>query len=173
MFNILINLSKISINNFTDPPTCVKWEAKSPITTWDLHFLNFAWSSGMKKTTSNIPESQDVSANETVDTPKLSDLTEPLVSARLRNPKRPDPISHVFAILPDADKESLLCHACETLASLNVMSTDLACDLEGSRRNVALAIQQLATLAELLVNRALDLLELPEGSRETPTPSHH
>jgi hypothetical protein len=36
------------------------------------------------------------------------------------------------------------------------MSTDLACDLESSRRNIALAIQQLAVLAQLLVNRALD-----------------
>ncbi|MEB0224882.1 DUF6124 family protein [Pseudomonas sp. 10S4] len=127
----------------------------------------------MKKIPPTLSDSQNPSSDDNVDTPKLSDITEPLVSARLRNPKRPDPISHVFAILPDADKESLLCHACETLASLNVMSTDLACDLEGSHRNVALAIQQLATLAELLVNRALDLVELPEGSRETPTPSHH
>jgi hypothetical protein len=33
--------------------------------------------------------------------------------------------------------------------------------LEGSRRNVALAIQQLAVLGELLVNRVLDNLEQP------------
>jgi hypothetical protein len=36
------------------------------------------------------------------------------------------------------------------------MSTDLACDLESSPRNIALAIQQLAMLAQLLVIRALD-----------------
>ena len=34
-------------------------------------------------------------------------------------------------------------------------------ELEGSRRNVALAIQQLAVLGELLVNRVLDNLEQP------------
>ncbi|NUT76260.1 hypothetical protein HNO86_14550 [Pseudomonas sp. C1C7] len=120
----------------------------------------------MKKTTSNTQKSPDPSASETTDTTdttKRSDITEPLVSARLRNPNRPDPVSHVFTIIPDIDTESLLCHACETLASLNVMATDLACELEGSRRNVMLAIQQLAVLGELLVNRALDNIDPPTG----------
>jgi len=39
----------------------------------------------------------------------------------------------------------LLCHACETLASLNVLITDLACDLQSSKR--------------LLVNQALDNID--------------
>ncbi|MCW8278606.1 hypothetical protein IMF27_26245 [Pseudomonas sp. PCH199] len=120
----------------------------------------------MKKTTPNSPQSPDPSAFESIDIPKLSDITEPLVSARLRNPKRPDPLTDVFTIVPNIDTESLLCHACETLASLNVMSTDLACELESSRRNVALAIQQLAVLAGLLVNRALDNLDPPGGLPE-------
>ena len=96
----------------------------------------------------------------------LSKATERTVSARLRNPKRPDPISHVFTLLPDIDTPTLLAHACETLASLSVMTTDLACELEGSRRNVALAIQQLSVLAELLVNRALDNLDPTDGLPE-------
>jgi hypothetical protein len=121
----------------------------------------------MKKTSPNASQSPDPSAFEPIDISKLSDITEPLVSARLRNPKRPDPVSHVFTIIPDIDTESLLCHACETLASLNVMATDLACEVEGSRRNVMLAIQQLAVLGELLVNRALDNLDPPGG--ETPS----
>ncbi|RON58957.1 DUF6124 family protein [Pseudomonas frederiksbergensis] len=126
----------------------------------------------MKKIPPAPPESAKPSRADDIDLSKLSDITEPLVSARLRNPNRPDPVSHVFTILPNVDKETLLCHASETLASLNVMSTDLAGDLESSRRNVALAIQQLAAMAELLVNRALDLLELPDGSRGTPPTSN-
>lgn len=122
----------------------------------------------MKSKGPNDTESSNSSNSETIDLSKLSEITEPLVSARLRNPNRPDPISHVFTILPTADKETLLCHACETLASLNVMSTDLADELESSRRNVALAIQQLVAMAELLVNRALDLLELPKELRDPP-----
>jgi hypothetical protein len=105
------------------------------------------------------PSPQNSSPDTTTETPDLSNLsktTEPAISARLRNPNHLDPVSHVFTLRPDIDTPSLLTHASETLASLNVMSTDLACDLESSRRNIALAIQQLAVLAQLLVNRALD-----------------
>ncbi|MFS2197409.1 DUF6124 family protein [Pseudomonas sp. Pseusp3] len=110
----------------------------------------------MKK---HSPIPQDSTSDPTTKTPDLSNLsntTEPAISARLRNPNHLDPISHVFTLRPNIDTPSLLTHASETLASLNVMSTDLACDLESSRRNIALAIQQLAVLAQLLVNRALD-----------------
>ena len=122
----------------------------------------------MKKTFPKSPQTPDA---ESIDISKLSDITEPPISARLRNPNRPDPVSHVFTIIPNIDTESLLCHACETLASLNVMATDLACELEGSRRNVTLAIQQLAVLGELLVNRALDNLDPPGGLPEPPSSS--
>jgi hypothetical protein len=122
----------------------------------------------MKKTSPKSPQTPDA---ESIDISKLSDITEPPISARLRNPNRPDPVSHVFTIIPNIDTESLLCHACETLASLNVMATDLACELEGSRRNVSLAIQQLAVLGELLVNRALDNLDPPGGLPEPPSSS--
>jgi len=122
----------------------------------------------MKKHSPNPPDS----ATESPDLSDLSRAIERTISTRLRNPNHPSPISHIFTILPDADTPTLLAHACETLASLNVMSTDLACDLEGSHRNVALAIQQLAVLGELLVNRALDNLDPPEGVSEAPSASH-
>jgi len=120
----------------------------------------------MKKNKPTSPESADFSS---ADLSKLSETTERTVSARLRNPNRPDPVSHVFSINPNVDTESLLCHATETLASLNVMTTDLACELEGSRRNEALAIQQLVVLAELMVNRALDILDPPCGLSMAPS----
>ncbi|MGW8464340.1 DUF6124 family protein [Pseudomonas sp. CLCA07] len=123
----------------------------------------------MKKNKPTSQESADLSSD---DLSKLSETTERTVSARLRNPNRPDPVSHVFSINPNVDTESLLCHATETLASLNVMTTDLACELEGSRRNEALAIQQLVVLAELMVNRALDILDPPCGLSMAPSSSH-
>jgi len=107
----------------------------------------------LKKNSPNPPGSPADSTEDPID---LSNLSKTTISARLRNPNHLDPVSHVFTIRPDIDTPSLLTHASETLASLNVMSTDLACDLESSRRNIALAIQQLAVLAQLLVNRALD-----------------
>jgi len=123
----------------------------------------------MKKHSPNPPDS----AKESPDLSDLSKATERTISARLRNPNHPDPISHVFTLLPAVDTPTLLAQACETLASLNVMTTDLACDLEGSRRNVALAIQQLAVLGELLVNRALDNLDPPNGVSEVSSARHH
>jgi len=48
------------------------------------------------------------------------------------------------------------------------MSTDLADEMDGSRRNIALAMQQLSVLCELLVNRALDELD---ASQELSTAS--
>ena len=122
----------------------------------------------MKKITPNPPET-----STDTDPLDLSETTERTVSARLRNPGHADPISHVFTITPDVDSTTLLCHACETLASLNVLITDLACKLEGSKRNVALSIQQLAVIAELLVNQALDNVDPPEGAPVFHPPVRH
>ncbi|MCP1441762.1 hypothetical protein J3D54_000894 [Pseudomonas sp. GGS8] len=71
---------------------------------------------------------------------------------------------------PTSPPPTLLGHTSETLASLNVMTTDLADQLEGSHRNVALAMQQLAVLAEMLINRALDNLDSPVSA---VTPARH
>ncbi|MVV50584.1 hypothetical protein EJA72_20440 [Pseudomonas sp. PB120] len=120
----------------------------------------------MKKVT---PNSLVAPNHSTVDKTKPSKATEQLVSIPLRNHSRPEPVSHFFAVVPDIDTESMLCHASETLASLSVMATDLARELEGPRRHVILAIQQLSALGELLVNRALDTLEPPRGPSDVPS----
>ncbi|SED90089.1 hypothetical protein SAMN04515675_3054 [Pseudomonas costantinii] len=44
----------------------------------------------------------------------------------------------------------------ETLSSLNAMTCNLAFDLECSQRSMLLAIQQMAELGQLLVDRALE-----------------
>ena len=120
----------------------------------------------MKKATSIATEPSDLPAGDTADSSTPSKVTEQLVSVPLRNPICPEPVSHFFAVVPDVGTESLLCQASETLASLSVMATDLARELEGPRRHVILAIQQLSALGELLVNRALDNLEPPRGLSE-------
>jgi hypothetical protein len=123
----------------------------------------------MKKSSPIATEPSGLSAGATVDSSNHSKVTEQLVSVPLRNHTRPEPVSHFFAVIPDVDTESLLCHASETLASLSVMATDLSRELEGPRRHVILAIQQLSALGELLVNRALDNLEPPRGASEVPS----
>ncbi|XCY73749.1 DUF6124 family protein [Pseudomonas sp. CBR-F] len=64
----------------------------------------------------------------------------------------------IFCIAQNIDPETLLVQACETLASLNAITTDLAFEFDGAFRHKLLATQQLSVLGELLVTRALDIL---------------
>ncbi|MDR6960888.1 hypothetical protein J2W43_004899 [Pseudomonas brassicacearum] len=70
--------------------------------------------------------------------------------------KKKKPSGQLFAVVDGVDTESLLANLSETLASADAMVSDLAFDLEGSRRHVALGIQQLIELGALLTNRVLD-----------------
>jgi hypothetical protein len=73
------------------------------------------------------------------------------------------PNTPMFAISPGIDTESLLAHACESLASARVMASDFAGYLEGPQRNTLLGLAQLIMLGELAVNRALDNID-PQSS---------
>lgn len=112
----------------------------------------------MKKITLHLVEKPATSESEILDPTQPPQATERAVSARRRNPNR-----NIFSVRPDVDTTTLLAHACETLASLNVMTLDFANRLEGSQHNVALALHQLTVLTELLVNRARDNID-PNGS---------
>ncbi|MFI8648123.1 DUF6124 family protein [Pseudomonas iridis] len=77
-------------------------------------------------------------------------------------PNPPKPINHpstIFTVLPEVDSETLLAHAYETLASANIMATELAFTLSGPTCSHLLGIQQMISLAELSVNRVLDQVD--------------
>lgn len=103
----------------------------------------------MFKVTPNPPD-----ANDSTETDPLTPPPKPAMAER-----RPNPI---FTIAPDVNNETLLVHACETLASASVMASELAFILEGPKCNLALGIQQMIALAELSVNRVLDQVD-PQG----------
>ena len=65
----------------------------------------------------------------------------------------------LYLIASNIDAECLLANLSETLASANAMVSDLAFDLEGSRRHIALGILQMIELSQLLANRALDVVD--------------
>ena len=67
--------------------------------------------------------------------------------------------STMFMVCPNVDTESLLAHACESLASANAAASNFANELGGLQRNTVLGIQQIIMLAELAVNRALDRVD--------------
>ena len=116
----------------------------------------------MFKPTPNPPEADDASPYENPHTKKFHEaadraldyyLNTENIKASSRTP------STMFVINPDFDAETLLVHACESLASANVMAGDLAGTLEGPSRNALLGIVQIIMLGELAVNRALDRLD--------------
>ena len=70
----------------------------------------------------------------------------------------------MFQVAPGQDNESLLVHACESLAQANIMSSDIAAYVDLPQRRTILAIQQIIMLAELAVNRVLDNHEIPQSA---------
>ncbi|WP_367371774.1 DUF6124 family protein [Pseudomonas lini] len=117
----------------------------------------------MFKITPNPPETDDdVSPYESIDSKKLHDAAERALDHYLKPPKEPAAArkpSKMFIVAPDMDTESLLAHACESLASASVMLSDFANLLEIPHRNTILGIQQNIMLGELAVNRALDNID--------------
>ncbi|KJZ45009.1 DUF6124 family protein [Pseudomonas fluorescens] len=120
----------------------------------------------MFKITPNPPEADDVSPDETLDPKKLNEAADRTLDFYL------NPAAHIkatprtpgtmFIVNPALDTETLLAHACESLASANVMAMDLVDHLEGASRNSLLGIAQIIMLGELAVNRALDNID-PQG----------
>ncbi|MBC3348690.1 hypothetical protein HU811_18790 [Pseudomonas sp. SWRI196] len=108
----------------------------------------------MFKPTPNPPDTDPT----TVNSKKFDQAADRALDFYLKpKPTKPEPApNQVFTVVNGIDTEALLANLSETLASANAMVSDLAFDLEGSRRHVALGIQQLIELGGLLANRALD-----------------
>ncbi|SFW83042.1 MULTISPECIES: DUF6124 family protein [Pseudomonas] len=115
----------------------------------------------MVKITPNPPRAEDLSAYTTLDTKKLREAADRALNIHLSStPAKPDTQDgQVFTVVPELNTESVLTSLSETLASADALVSALGFELEGSRRHVALGIQQLIELAGLLANRALDDLE--------------
>ncbi|OAB52671.1 DUF6124 family protein [Pseudomonas thivervalensis] len=94
---------------------------------------------------SQIPPILDEAAKRAID-----HYLDPKPQSKKKKP------SGLFTVVDGVDTESLLANLSETLASADAMVSDLAFDLKGSRRHVALGIQQLIELGALLANRMLD-----------------
>lgn len=103
----------------------------------------------MSKPTSNSPETDPAISSDRI--PSAADIRA-----------TPRKLCTMFIVNPELDIESLLAHACESLASANVMTLDLADRTEGTSRNTLLGIAQVIMLGELAVNRALDRIDSPE-----------
>jgi hypothetical protein len=117
----------------------------------------------MFKVTPNPPDTDPVTSNAQ----KLKEAADRALNFYLNPGALSDPIpprkpSTIFLIDPKVDNETLLVHACESLASASVLASDFANLMTGPHRHTVLALQQIIMLGELAVNRVLDNLN-PAG----------
>lgn len=119
----------------------------------------------MFKVTPNPPDTDPASPYESPDSKQFHEAAERALDHDLNpgahimaTPRKP---SSMFIVNPELSTETLLVHACESLASANVMANDLVDHLQGTSRHALLGIAQVIMLGELAVSRALDRLDPP------------
>ena len=112
----------------------------------------------MFKATPNPPET-DTDSQASLDAEKMKEAADRALSHYFPSPHEKPAKRRklrLFSVSPDIDTEALLANASEDLLSISAIAADLADDVEGSRRSVALALSRLADGVQLLVERVLD-----------------
>ncbi|ANF88143.1 DUF6124 family protein [Pseudomonas sp. M5A4_2d] len=69
---------------------------------------------------------------------------------------------HIFTVLPNLNSETLLANASQDLASVQALAGNLAFDIDGPQRDAVLGIHRMLEGIQLMVDRVLDLVEVPE-----------
>ena len=118
----------------------------------------------MFKVTPNPPDTDPTSPHENPDSNALNEAPQQTLDhpSPPTEPKPPKRNGQLFAVCPGINTEALLANASEDLLSISAIANDLADDVDGSRRSLALALSRLADGVYLLVERALDHLNEPE-----------
>ncbi|MGF6671320.1 DUF6124 family protein [Pseudomonas monsensis] len=115
----------------------------------------------MIKPTPNPPENPDVSPYETLESKKFHEAAERALDHHFKPPTEPHTKREtgLFSLSPGTDAEALMANASEDLLSISVIACDLADDLPGSRRSVALALSRMADGVRLMVEGMLDHID--------------
>ncbi|TVT89124.1 DUF6124 family protein [Pseudomonas sp. RGB] len=77
-------------------------------------------------------------------------------------PSDSQPTDQIFTILPNLNSETLLANAPPDLASVQALAGNLAFDIDGPQRDAVLGIHRMLEGIQLMVDRVLDLAEVPE-----------
>jgi hypothetical protein len=77
-------------------------------------------------------------------------------------PSDSQPTGQIFTILPNLNSETLLANASQDLASVQALAGNLAFDIDGPQRDAVLGIHRMLEGIQLMVDRVLDLAEVPE-----------
>ena len=88
-----------------------------------------------------------------------------MISENLRSGPHPfddSPTDQIFTVLPNLNSETLLAKASQDLASVQALAGNLAFDIDGPQRDAVLGIHRMLEGIQLMVDRVLDLVEVPE-----------
>lgn len=77
-------------------------------------------------------------------------------------PSDSQPTDQIFTVLPSLNIETLLANASQDLASVQALAGNLAFDVDGPQRDAVLGIYRMVEGIQLMVDRVLDLVEVPE-----------
>ena len=76
-------------------------------------------------------------------------------------PSNSQPADQLFIVRPSLDSETLLANAAQDIASVQALMGHLAFEVEGVQRDIALGIHRMLEGIQLMVDRVLDLNEIP------------
>ena len=113
------------------------------------------------------------SPNPPLDSTSLQGAAQRAIDYYLNPPaetKRPAEDHRLFTVREGLDAEVLLINASEDLASLQVLATHLAFEVDGTARRVALGVCRMLEGVELLVNSAVVQCKTEQ---ERTRPTHH
>ncbi|VVM82078.1 DUF6124 family protein [Pseudomonas fluorescens] len=121
----------------------------------------------MFKITPNPPPTDPIPHDPALDPQKVKEATNRALDYYLRPealgaPPSSPPFRPVYLVDPTLDEETLLVEACESLSYAHSMAGNIANSIGGPERKPLLALQQVIMLNELLVNRLLDKLRIPQ-----------
>jgi hypothetical protein len=123
---------------------------------------SFSYSTGFTPMNHSPNDIETTTSSEPVDNEKLDkEAAERAFAHYFGPPKDPTPKRRegLFTLSPNIDAEALLANASEDLLSISTIAADLADDIDGSRRSVALALSRMADGVQLMVEGALDHIE--------------
>ncbi|WP_248740405.1 DUF6124 family protein [Pseudomonas sp. MWU12-2029] len=104
---------------------------------------------------------EEVSPYEFPDSKKLHEAAERALDHHFKpRASRPKRLGGLFALCPNAD--ALMANASEDLLSISAIAANLADDLDGPRRSMALGLSRMADGVRLMVEGTLDHIEFRE-----------
>ncbi|MHC8384388.1 DUF6124 family protein [Pseudomonas sp. LB3P14] len=119
----------------------------------------------MFKVSPNPPDNSGTPSEESLEDEKRKEAAD-RAFAHYFPPTAEKPPKHrkgnLFTVAPDINTETRLANASEDLLSISAIAANLADDVDGTRRSVALALSRMADGVQLLVERALDHWEESE-----------